>query len=1756
MNGMGARKEVPTWRVTPVEGDPGKWTLLRAQNFVPAICGRNTDDDQHFRPIPSMAKLMSKGFHASLKKTVDDVSPQRVIAAPQMTSHCIDMLKPRSSEFLSNEQSNKPNEQFFNEKQGVKYDSSVMQINATAPQLPFQMPIKDTERVDTFRKPVRKRAPFKSSFRGVEANYKHCTKSDALQNPMPTGIYSPERLRCKGEVCEPVVMFQTAGGKSVGISSESLKKARAILGEDLCSESPDDAWAGHLQISKSSGMFQGASGNSVSVPSSLNRAQVIFCEDPMLVPEPHGIPLPHTMNETMAIVEENLVTVSLPSSIKGAQSIVCEDSTSGVPESYGRHEPQTMGKALKMSDNAAENHQAVSSSSMVPSLDALESHGRPTSQTMDNSTSMLNAAAGNLVKVSTSSIQKARSSSGEDCTSEVLEQHSGHVPQNINKTASIFRTAAGNPVSLSSISIKRAQAILEGDPYSEDLESNGGPKSQIVNKAAAVLQTDDRNPGTKLPFSIKKAPALFGKDYTPEVLQKNDKVKPQIAIETALPFESIARNSMSVSAPSLKKAKNLLYEYPYLEITGNCKPEIQADNISSATLQTATENCLIASSISFRKANSLLEKDLEKVLNSSPLHELSTNKKNCKSIKENTQTASMFQTATGKPVSVSESSLKRARSILREDGTHGVNEDNHTAGMFQSVTKNPAESSLSAIRRVETVIGKISLEKDDLITSDTGDGKGKQKNHLGYTGQYQFEECIESASMCMDNPIVSINVPGQIVEESEFSIPQTHSHQSLFQTGSGKPVSISIAGISKAKALLEVENIQSSTTTLCENNTDSESNQMHQFMFQTGAGQSVSVSTEAMKRAMNLLGNKANKGATEMHSLSDLKMNTAISTEPPSLLFQTGGGKSVCISNAAMKRASKLLSDGRGKSSATMSSKSLSGVIDSSASYFPPTVKDCKEVASNKENLPYPKLSDAGSLTPLRASMLSSKDTGTRKLGKRKVSMSPLVEISNTSPAYDFGTHSQGPAKAFPVHKSTLGSKKGSVFSRYVSPFKQPRRSEFSSPHDKSVTCAIVEPRLPVQSFPQEAPSEVKFHFSYPSHKKRKTLQEYFGGPPHHQQALWYLSNEIQTMTADAALHYKFQMKSGSGDESLSFQDFWKMLLQSGADPQLATIDWVENHYKWIVWKLACIERSYARQAAGKYLTVQNVFEELKYRYEREVNLGHRSPLRKILEGDASPVYMMILCVSAVRVCPTEEFSDHTPLKGMKEISKEAEHCISNDMQKYSCSRPVKLEITDGWYCLNAILDEALSKQLLAGKLFVGQKLRICGASLHGWVGPLSPLEAFRTVSLVLHINGTYRAHWAERLSFCRGLPIPLAFSCIKEGGGPVPRTFVGVTRIYPTLYMERLANGGYTIRSERAEDKTLHLYNERRAHIVEDIVFKGESDDLSQDSNKDKDEGAKLYSVLENAAEPELIMADMTSAQLAAFATYQSKREAAKKASLEKHIQKALADAGLDSRKVTPFLRLRITGLTRKGMNKTNCKEDARGVLKREGLVTIWQPTVKQVIDLKEGAIYCAYGLVPVVGKSGDNCSHNLIQFQANKSTLWHHIPPSMCKNFEFLYTPRSALLLSDLGKVPLYSEFDIAVLVLHVGEPYSYGKRKRQWLFVSDSSVDLEGSCEQSEILAIDFSSPCDSFIPVDRSLAGFTVGFCNLLKQKQDQNNSLWVAEMTENSLHSLNFNAANFCHLKAAAKSVDKWAKVSLHMVEKLSQRVSGIVRNTM
>ncbi|URE25430.1 BRCA2, helical, partial [Musa troglodytarum] len=81
-----------------------------------------------------------------------------------------------------------------------------------------------------------------------------------------------------------------------------------------------------------------------------------------------------------------------------------------------------------------------------------------------------------------------------------------------------------------------------------------------------------------------------------------------------------------------------------------------------------------------------------------------------------------------------------------------------------------------------------------------------------------------------------------------------------------------------------------------------------------------------------------------------------------------------------------------------------------------------------------------------------------------------------------------------------------------------------------------------------------------------------------------------------------------------------------------------------------------------------------------------------------------------------------------------------------------------------------------------------------------------------------------------------------------------------------------------------------------------------------DSDEGAKLCEILETAAEPEVLMADMTSKQLFSFSIYQAKQKEIRQSHLQKEIEKALKDAGLALRR--PFFN------PRKSVNLSNLGE------------------------------------------------------------------------------------------------------------------------------------------------------------------------------------------------------------------------------------------
>lgn len=1028
---------------------------------------------------------------------------------------------------------------------------------------------------------------------------------------------------------------------------------------------------------------------------------------------------------------------------------------------------------------------------------------------------------------------------------------------------------------------------------------------------------------------------------------------------------------------------------------------------------------------------------------------------------------------------------------------------------------------------------------------------------------------VAKASSVLGDDYSDINTGQPCFPGHGFSSPN-----SMFQTGSGKMVNISSAGIIRAKALLGMD----------ESNDDSNFQGFEPANKKFRGNDMYACEKLSNQVGLNGIGTESSTFFTKVpfHLQTNLTGNEFVdddagklvqpdmsnsSYKPSPIKFHTAGGRSISVSTDALQRARSLLGDpetgsflDEGDAGASMFSlfKNVSDgkTCNSDGKFFKRSNDIDSSLTSHQfqSSEPNPKIFvspmrssfhrkhlEANSEAVLSGTNLLSKfdaeegicksdgDTcclknplhekaslhnTTKQLsasnglssgnhGLKRPSGGPLVDITNTM-GIDFASK-----KGITTELRRLGRRSS------VSPFKRPRSSKFITPLNTNLLSAPTG----MSSRASEASySRKRVSTHYPFQHSRTYIKDFFRVPPTH--VLDDLPEQVRLINPGNSKKYMFC----DGSQLIGIEAFYNMLAQSEASMRHASKEWVANHYKWIVWKLASYERCYSTKFMRKFLTISNVLDELKYRYEREVNHGQRSAIKRILEGDASPSSTLVLCVSAIH-------SDS-----------EIETPSTNGAGNSSIAR---LELTDGWYSIDAQLDMLLSKHLAVGKLFVGQKLRICGAGLNGWNGPISPLEASSTVNLLLHINGTYRAGWAERLGFCRGLCAPLAFRCVKSNGGPIPRTLVGVTRIYPVLYRERLKNWGCIVRSEKMEAALAQLYNQRCSNLIEGIAsdFQRGASTSSMLDDYDNGGGARILKMLESAAEPELLMAEMSSEQLASFSTYRAKMEASRQFDLQRLIETALQDAGLSAREVTPFMRVRVVGL--KYYGQSEAKDP------REGLITIWNPTESHKLELAEGQAYTISGLIPL------HSDLNTLYLQARgSSTKWQTLTTKEKESFVPFFKPRKPVLLSRIGEVPLSSEFDTAVLVLHVGMEYIAGQQKRQWVFVTDGSLcELQTEESTISLLAISFCSPCtedDSISPINFNLVGSIVGFCNLVKRTKDHANHMWVAEATENSTYYLNCDHPYCSHLKHAFALVQKWQQSSSLTVEKLREKVLCIV----
>ncbi|KAM4566244.1 breast cancer type 2 susceptibility protein [Odontesthes bonariensis] len=496
-----------------------------------------------------------------------------------------------------------------------------------------------------------------------------------------------------------------------------------------------------------------------------------------------------------------------------------------------------------------------------------------------------------------------------------------------------------------------------------------------------------------------------------------------------------------------------------------------------------------------------------------------------------------------------------------------------------------------------------------------------------------------------------------------------------------------------------------------------------------------------------------------------------------------------------------------------------------------------------------------------------------------------------------------------------------------------------------------------------------------------------------------------------------------SNDWTAGKDEFFRALCDTpGVDPKLIGEAWVYNHYKWIVWKQASVERSFPETMGGLCLSPEQVLLQLKYRYDIEVDHSRRPALRKIMERDDTAVKTLVLCVCEI------VSRGHSPNRQNRNESKTPQ---SADTKAEASSAVVWL--TDGWYAIKAQLDEPLAAMLHRGLLAVGVKLIIHGAQLVGSQDACCPLEAPESLMLKICANSCRRARWDAKLGFHRDpRPFLLPISCLYSNGGSVGCVDIIILRSYPIQWMERKPDGHIVFRSARAEEKEARRYNGHKQKAMEMLFAKIQADFEKEDKGNIKpqrrrqtishqdiaklQDGEELYEAVGD--DLAYLQAHLSEQQLEALHSYRRSVMDKKQAELQDRYRRVLEaednENSCPKRDVTPVWRLCITDSTA----QPGCSYQ----------LNLWRPSSDLQSLLKEGCRYKVYNLVTSDGKR--RSSIETVQLTGTKKTQFQELKSSQ----EWLaarFQPRVSTDFVNLLNAefqPLCGEVDLTGYVISV--------------------------------------------------------------------------------------------------------------------------------
>eukprot|EP01129_Flabellula_baltica_P014248 TRINITY_DN6781_c0_g2_i1.p1 TRINITY_DN6781_c0_g2~~TRINITY_DN6781_c0_g2_i1.p1 ORF type:complete len:602 (-),score=94.02 TRINITY_DN6781_c0_g2_i1:917-2722(-) len=587
-------------------------------------------------------------------------------------------------------------------------------------------------------------------------------------------------------------------------------------------------------------------------------------------------------------------------------------------------------------------------------------------------------------------------------------------------------------------------------------------------------------------------------------------------------------------------------------------------------------------------------------------------------------------------------------------------------------------------------------------------------------------------------------------------------------------------------------------------------------------------------------------------------------------------------------------------------------------------------------------------------------------------------------------------------------------------------------------------------------------------------------------------------MTSDSANDFKFN----DGERNVGPEDFYNLLRKEVGNSATIKLNWVKNHYRFIVWKLASMERVFPQDYGGNLLTPDRVLSQLKYRCEIEIFQSKRPAIRKILEQDESSARLIVVVVTAIRFTGTSSDPTGHPSD---------DHSLGI------------IEISDGWYSINAQLDEKLTELLNKGKIYEGLKLRIASSVVIGSGRAQSPLDITDSTMLGIHVNGVRRQRWWAKLGFQRQSSLVIAIKSIDKDGGIVPCIDVLIERAYPVLYLVSHKEGK-TVLTARGEDNASNKFSaqlmEKRQALAEqirkDIEEDARDDARAYLKNSDLDELEKLYYEMISSDDPGYYLSYVSPHLQGRLKKKFDSFHQNQMNKISQQIEKEIREDPDLSRDVRPFLRLKIRDYPTVKRPKTMC-----------AYLTIWNPTSELIDDLKEGKRFRIFNTTP---DSRNQDFSNAPTLNSSNNTRYELVRCETCVYDErrFYNIPASKIRFGT-GK----DEFDFIGVIIIAGTRKEVDNGKiSQSLFLTDAS---------EEIIAVDITLQPEDFPSQNALKMGKVVAFSNLKYLQYDENQNYHTASAT----NQCEFFFKPKRNMKKNFNELQDWLEKSHGTIESLS-----------